>query len=578
MLRYLGPQRGRAVLLAVLLLASIGLQLFVPQILRYFIDAAQQGAALRSLLAAAGLFLVAALVTQLLSAAATYVGTDVGWAATNRMRADLVRHVLRLDMRFHKDRTPGELIERIDGDVTALSNFFSQFAVRVFGAALLLLGILVLLWLENAWVGAALTAFTLLVMVVMNRAREFAVPATRLEREASAQMFGFIEERLAGLDDLRASGAGNYAMYRFRTVLRDFFVKSRRAWVGRSQLWLLTMGLFAVGYVLTLGMAVWLFGTGAISLGTAYLFFQYMTMLEAPIDQITQQMQELQKAGASVIRVDELLREHSVLEEGPRELPGGPLGLDLEGVSFAYGDRPVLRAVNLRLAPGESLGLLGRTGSGKTTLTRLLLRLYDPQSGSVRLGGEDLRAVRLASLRSRVGVVTQDVQLFSASVRDNLTFFDASIPDARLCAVLEEVGLGYWLRSLPDGLDTPLSAGGGSLSAGQAQLLAFARVLLRDPGLVILDEPSSRLDPASEALLQRAIDRLLAGRTAIVIAHRLETVARVDRVAVMGDGTILEEGPRAALALDPHSRFARMLRSGRDLDEAQELELMEEKA
>jgi ABC-type multidrug transport system fused ATPase/permease subunit len=217
--------------------------------------------------------------------------------------------------------------------------------------------------------------------------------------------------------------------------------------------------------------------------------------------------------------------------------------------------------MTLSLAPGQILGLLGRTGSGKTTLSRLLLRLYDPQAGAVRLGGVDLRDLALADLRGRVGVVTQDVQLFHASLRENLRFFDPSVDDARIAAALAELGMGEWLAGLPQGLDT-LVGGGQGLSAGEAQLLAFARVFLKDPGLIILDEASSRLDPASERLLERAVGRLLAGRSAIIIAHRLGTVQRADQIAILDGGRLAEHGPRAALAGDPESRFSRLLRGG----------------
>jgi ABC-type multidrug transport system fused ATPase/permease subunit len=206
--------------------------------------------------------------------------------------------------------------------------------------------------------------------------------------------------------------------------------------------------------------------------------------------------------------------------------------------------------------------VLGRTGSGKTTLTRLIFRFYDPASGAVRLGGTDLRELRLGALHRAVGVVTQDVQLFQASVRDNLTLFDASIPDTRIMEVLEELGLAPWIDGLPCGLDTEVASGGKGLSAGEAQLLALARVFLRDPGLVILDEASSRLDVATERLLERAVDRLLCGRTGIVIAHRLRTVQRADEILVLENGCVREHGPRLALAADPYSRFSVLLRAG----------------
>ncbi len=572
---YLRPQWRTAALMAALLLVSIGLQLLVPQIIRFFIDTARTGGSLESLTRAAFLFLGVAVATQLLSAAATYYAADVGWTATNAMREDLARHCLGLDMSFHTSRTPGELIERIDGDVTALSNFFSQFSVRVLGGALMLVGILVILWLESPPVGIALTLFTLAVFIALFLTRNVAVAATKDEREANAQLFGFVEERLTGLDDLRANGGGDYAMQSFVRVARTFFYQGRRAWMKRSSVWMLSYGLFTVGDLITLGAAIYLFQQGSITLGTAFLFFQYMLLLEAPIEQITQQMQELQKAGAGIGRIDELFALKSELPRGKdAALPPGALPLSFERLGFAYGDKRILEDVTFRLEPGAVLGLLGRTGSGKTTLTRLIFRLYDPTTGSVKLGGVDTRDAAPESLRERVGMVTQEVQLFHASVRDNLTFFGPDISDARIEAVLRDLGLGGWLDGLEAGLDTMLAPGGGGLSAGQAQLLAFARVFLKDPGLVILDEPSSRLDPATEQLLERAVDKLLQGRTAIIIAHRLETVRRADDILILKDGRILEHGARAALVRDRNSNFAQLLRAGgrSNLDDPEELE------
>jgi ATP-binding cassette subfamily B protein len=208
------------------------------------------------------------------------------------------------------------------------------------------------------------------------------------------------------------------------------------------------------------------------------------------------------------------------------------------------------------------LGVLGRTGSGKTTLARLLTRLYDPVEGRVLLDGLSAAAADTAELRRRVGMVTQDVQLFRASVRDNLTFFDPGPSDETIMQVLLDLGLADWVYSLPDGLDTRLESGSGGLSAGEAQLLAFTRIFLRDPGLIILDEASSRLDPATEQLIERAVDKLLMNRTGIVIAHRLATVARADDILILERGRVVEFGERQALGADPDSRFAGFLRVG----------------
>ena len=224
-----------------------------------------------------------------------------------------------------------------------------------------------------------------------------------------------------------------------------------------------------------------------------------------------------------------------------------------------------LRDLTFTLAAGETLGLLGRTGSGKTTLTRLLLRLVDPTVGTIKLGenGVDIRELPLRLLRSHVGMVTQEVQLFHATVRDNLTFFDERVPDERLWTIAADLGLDGWLRTLPAGLDTLLGSGGQGLSAGQAQLVTFLRIGLQDPGLVILDEPSSRLDPVTERLLDQAIVRLLVGRTGVIIAHRLQTVERVDKILVLAEGRMVEFGKRAALMEQDSSQY-RYLMQGAD--------------
>jgi ABC-type multidrug transport system fused ATPase/permease subunit len=268
------------------------------------------------------------------------------------------------------------------------------------------------------------------------------------------------------------------------------------------------------------------------------------------------------RRAAQLLATEPSVGEYATAEVGEPELPAGPLWLQLERVTFAYdaGRGPVLVDVDLDLAPGRHLGVVGRTGSGKTTVGRLILRLWDVESpGAVRIGGIDVRRLPVDELRRRVAVVTQDVELFRATLRDNLTVFGArAASDARLEEVLDQVGLDRWRRSLPQGLDTAM-AGGTSLSAGEAQLLAFARAFLVDPGLVVLDEASSRLDPVTEARIAAATSLLLAGRTAVVIAHRLSTLDEVDEVVVVDDGRIVEHGDRMALAADPASRFAALL-------------------
>ena len=561
---YLGPQWPMVVLLGGLLLGSIGLQLVNPQIIRYFIDAAQSGASPASLLTAAVLFIAIALISQTIKLATNYAAASIGWTATNALRADLTLHCLRLDMPFHKQHTPGELIERIDGDVTALANFFSQFAIRVLGNAALVAGILALLWREDARVGVGLAVYVAATLAILGALQRLSVGRWAAGRQASAEIFGFMEERISGTEDIRACGAEPYVLNRLYRLMRTWLEKRRAANVLSVLVLNMTNLLYVVGYAIGLALGVYLYTQGAATIGTAYLIVYYIGMLRAPVESIRSEVQDLQQATASIQRIGQLFElQPQVRDDGLCSVPTGPLSVELHKVSFRYEDNEtILDDVSFDLRPGQVLGVLGRTGSGKTTITRLLFRLYDPASGAIRLNGVDIRDMALAGLRERVGMVTQDVQLFQATVRDNLTFFDRQLRDEQIESVLQELGLGDWLRSLPHGLSTELAAGGQGLSAGEAQLLAFARVFLKNPGLVILDEASSRLDPATETLLERAVGRLLANRTGIIIAHRLRTVQRADDILILESGRVVEYGPAERLAHDPGSRFYGLLQTG----------------
>ncbi|GER89088.1 helicase [Dictyobacter vulcani] len=559
---YLRPQRWRMGLLAVILCGTISVQVITPLVASHFIDLATSGGDQRDLIFMALLTMVLALAGQGLAVAETYVAENVSWAATNALRTDLVVHLLRLDATFHTAHTPGELIERVDGDVGTLARFFSRFVVYVLGNCVLLLGVLGLLYHVDWRVGLGMSAFVVVALIAMLRIRSVATPSWAADRQASADFYGFLSEYLAGLQDIKSNGAGAFVLRRCAEVMRSWLAITRKAQMWGYAMVATSQGLFALGTAFALALSAMLFKNGTLTIGTIYLIFQCTEMLRQPTEQIRNEMQDLQQADASMARIETLLSTMPRVVDGPGiALPPGPLAVELDDVSFGYGDdAPVLRNVSIALAPGRVLGVVGRTGSGKTTLTRFFLRFYDPHTGVVRLGGIDLTKVHLAEVRSRIGLVTQDVHLFHASVRDNLTLFDDSILDERIRAALETLDLTGWLKELPQGLDTQILSGGVELSAGQAQVLACARILLRDPDLVILDEASSRLDPATDRLVHTALSRLLDGRTGIIVAHRLDTVAYADDILVLEDGQVREYGPRLALAANPNSRFAGLLR------------------
>ncbi|MHB0877660.1 MAG: ABC transporter ATP-binding protein [Anaerolineae bacterium] len=577
---YLAPHWPLAAVVGVLIAAEAGLQLLGPQIMQRAIDAIMAGTGVSYLARLAVFFMLAAVGARAVQAATTYFTADLGWRATNRLRGDLAHHTLSLPLHFHAELTPGQLAERIDGDVRALFNFFSQFLLQLLANAFLVAGAIIVLFGKDWRIGLAFVVSLGVTLLVYGRVANVAVSASRAERQAQSELMGVLEENLSGAEDARPLGATSYLMERFYRAARKAVYAARSSWPRAGIPWAVTAIVMGLNEAIGLALGTRLVEGGALTIGAVYLIAQYSDLIAMPLRQMARQMGDLQAAGASVSRVSDLLgreregaaRQELVCPAAPsdrRPLPGGPLGVRFEAVTLAYGDGPaVLKDLSFDLAAGSSLGVVGRTGGGKSSLARLLLRLYEPTAGTISIGSgaewQDIRALPLDELRRHVALVTQEVQLFPASVRENLTLFGAlaGVSDERLTWAIDEVGLGGWLRALPAGLDTPLRSGDAGLSAGQAQLLALARVFVRDPGLVLLDEASSRLDPSSQALLARAVDRLLAGRTALVIAHRLQTLQRVDRVMVLEDGEASEIGARDVLAADGHSRFHHLLQTG----------------
>ena len=314
---YLRPQKALAAAVAVLLLANIGLQLVGPQILRYFIDEALGGSPVVNLVWIAVLFTAVALFQQAVNVVTTYTSGRVGWTATNALRGDLARHCMKLDMSFHNRRTPGEMIERIDGDAEELGGFFSTFVIHILGSTILLAGILVLLFREEWRAGLVLTVFALLVLIALYSLRNLTVDRFRAVREASAQTFGFIEERLAGREDIRTSAARPYVMLGFHSRIRDWFRKNLVASLMISLVLNTTWFSFAVGNAVALGVGAWLFLNDLVTIGTVYLVVHYTRMLLEPMERFTQQLNNLQRATASLIRIFDLLETRPSILDGP---------------------------------------------------------------------------------------------------------------------------------------------------------------------------------------------------------------------------------------------------------------------
>lgn len=571
----LRPDSRRWVGLGLSVALASGLSLAGPLVVRRIIDMAADGAAAEQLTSLALLYLALAIATQLITVVVSWFATVTAWHTTNQIRLQLAGHVLGLDHEFHRRHTPGELIQRVDGDVTSVSDFLGRVVPRVVGAAAMVVGMVAVLAVVDWRLAIGALAYVVLSAGLIVRGRHRAVGEASDEMGAYAQLYGGIEERLTAAEDLRANGAGSHAMWRFIEESAGAMHSSVRRESAFLRLWWAVQGSVAVGSSVSLVAGALLVSNGSISLGTAFLMFQYVLLLERPLEDVVQQLETVQKANGAMVRVIDLLAERpTIIDAGTTCPAAGPLAIDFDAVSFDYasighsslhhspadtgtsdGDR-VLHQISLSIGAGRSVGIVGRTGSGKTTLSRLVVRLVEATDGQVRLGGVAIADIPMVELRRRVALIPQEVELFSGTVRDNVTLFDPDPTDQQVAGALHRVGLSALVTG---GIHRELGAGGAGLSAGEAQLLALARVWLREPDLVVLDEATARIDPATEVQLETAIAELMRGRTTIVIAHRLSTLRHVDEIVVLDHGIVVEHGTREALAADTSGRFHQLL-------------------
>jgi ATP-binding cassette, subfamily B, bacterial len=557
----LRPAAGRWVALGGLVAAGSALALTGPLIVRQVVDRATEGAGVTELRTLAVAFLAIAVLRQVVDVITARAATLIAWRTTNEFRLEMTRHVLGLDHEFHRRHTPGELIQRVDGDITAVNDLCSRVLTRAVGSLLLVVGMVAVVAVIDWRVGVGMGVYIAAAVAVVLALRHRAVEESSDELGAYARLYGGIEERLTAAEDLRANGAGSHAMWRFveeSAGALDSSVRRESAFLG---MWWAVQGAATGGIVLVVASGAVLVANGTITIGTAFLLFQYVLLVQRPLEEIVHELETVQKATGAMRRVSELLATTaSIVDRGGTSPPAGALAVELDRVTFDYGDDvPVLVDVDLALGAGRSIGVVGRTGSGKTTFSRLVLRLVEASSGTVRIGGVPIEEIPVAELRRRTALVPQEVELFSASVRDNVALFDDTVDGGRIVDALRRVGLGHVADA---GIDRPLGGAGVGLSAGESQLLALARVWLTDPDLVVLDEATARVDPETEARLDAAVRELMRGRTTIVIAHRLSTLREVDDIVVFDDGRVAESGPRDVLADDPSSRFHRLLAVG----------------
>ena len=504
------------------------------------------------------LLLLAVLLRLGLQGIQTFNVQAVGQRLTARIRNDLFAHAMALSLRFH-DRAPvGKLLTRLTSDVDALAEVFGSGAVGVLADLVTLLVIAVTMisieWRLGLLLLASQVPVVFGILWLQGRYRK----ANYRVREELSQLNADLQENLQGLEVVQmfrreATNSARFAQvttaYREAvggTILYDSAISAFIEWVALS----------AVAVVLALGG--WMVLGSAMGLGTLTTFILYSQRLFDPLRQLAERFTQIQGGLTAVERIGELLEQPIEIAELPsaeRTAAAIASGSErasageviFENVSFSYrDDDPILTNLSFRIAPREHVALVGPTGSGKTTVIRLLCRLYEPQRGRILLDGIDIRQLPIPTLRQRLGVVLQDTFLFSGNVADNLRL-DAEISSDELQRICGELGLAPLLRRLPDGLATALRERGGNLSSGERQLLSVARVAIRDPSVLVMDEATAFMDPSTEATLQRDLARLLQQRTAIVIAHRLATVETSDRILVLRKGHLIEQGTHSQL-------------------------------
>jgi ATP-binding cassette subfamily B protein len=500
-----------------------------------------------------GLLLLAVIVRLGLQGTQLYNVQVVGQRLTARIRDDLFRHALALSLRFHDRTTVGRLLTRLTSDVDALAEVFGSGAVGVLAdlVSLVVVGVTMISieWRLGLLLMASQIPVTLAIVWLQGRYRK----VNYRVREELGGLNAELQENLQGLEVVQmfrrehensrrfARGNDTYRRAVTGTILYDSAISAFIEWVS----------LVAVAVVLALG-GLMVTG-GSMGLGSLTTFILFSQRLFDPLRQLAERFTQIQGGLTAVERIGELLDEPLdivELADSSRSAAARRSGLQerspgevvFESVSFAYrSDDPILDNLSFRIAAGEHVAIVGPTGSGKSTVIRLLCRLYEPQAGRILLDGVDIRELPIATLRQRLGVVLQDTFLFSGNVADNLRL-DAPISDQELERLCGELGLKPLLDRLDQGLASELRERGANLSSGERQLLAVARVAIRDPSVLVMDEATAFLDPSTEATLQSDLDRLLRDRTAIVIAHRLATVEAADRILVLRQGRLIEEG------------------------------------
>ena len=544
LLPYFRPYRRRVIWTIILMLVVTAAGLAGPALAQVAIDDGISEGSVTALVVIVCVFVVIGLMGWIAGYWQSYLSSWVGERVLLDLRRQLFRHMMRLELGHHERTPTGRSVSRLTSDIQAVNQLVVEGATSLVINGLSLIGVIIILTVYD-W-KLAMAAFLIFPILAVGTwwFRVKATAAYRVTRERVATVLTVLQETLSGVRVVQAHGRQEEARRRFREANADYR-KANMTTVTVSGVYFPAVELLAA---LGTALILWYGGNRVLdtdlSVGVMVAFIGYLASFFDPIQQLSQLYNTFQSAMAALEKIFGVLETDPGISDRPNpvDLPDISGRVRLDHVSFGYGREYVIRDVSLDIAAGSTVALVGATGAGKSTLAKLIARLYDPDEGVVSVDGIDLRDVREESLRSEMGIVPQEGHLFSGTIADNVRFAYPQATDDEVRRALDTVGALEFVDSLPDGVDTDVQERGARLSAGQRQLICFARALVPDPKLIILDEATSSIDIGTERRIEEALDRLLVGRTAVVIAHRLSTIRRADRIVVVDDGRIAEQG------------------------------------
>lgn len=536
-------RRMAAAALAVLTLSVVA-TLAGPLLVQSFVDSATAGSGAGVLVRIAVGYLVVALVAGATRIVASYLSVHCGWRVADGLRIRLLRHaaVARsvLDV---ESRPVGEVLEQVEGNADVVGKAIAESGFRMVSNIAVGLGTVAVIFVVLPAAGIGILVLVAVVYLVLSRLARRAVRRWAAARQQQARLFGFIGDTLAARHDLVQLRETDWATERTRTDLASLLHTEGRAYIAGRVFWPVTQLCFALAFGIGFGFGLHGLDSGAISVGTLTMIYLYVSLLQQPLEEMSSQTGQMQQMMAVLTLAAGWLRPADARPDSATALPDGPLDVRFEHVTFGYGDQPVLHDVSFTVAPGRSLGIVGPTGSGKSTVINLLCGLAAPQRGRVLIGGVDIATLAPARFAERVTVLSQRAHVFTASVYDNVTLFDDGIPREHVWQVLARLNAVGWVSDLAAGLDTRIGTGARVLSDGEMQVLACARALVRPGRLLVVDEGASRLDAAAERSWADLLDTVSRDRTVVMVEHRLGALRGVDDVMSMRDGRVVDVVP-----------------------------------